>query len=111
MSEIKFIPYPKSIKVGGQHLDVNDVDRIGDGLLGECAIHLGTIEIARYVDRNDEPSATSKRNTFFHELTHAILGTMKHDLNNDEQFVSTFSSFLTEAMADAKFIDNDPEAK
>lgn len=44
---------------------------------------------------------------FFHELTHAILGTMKHELNNDEQFVSTFSSFLTEAMADAKFIDKD----
>ena len=45
MSEIKFIPYPKSIKVGGQHIDVNDVDRIGDGLLGECATHLGRAHV------------------------------------------------------------------
>lgn len=57
--------------------------------------------------RNDEPTEASKRQTFFHELTHSILGTMKHELNNDEQFVSTFSSFLTEAMADAKFIDKE----
>ena len=74
--ENKFIPYPKQIKVGGQLIDINDVDRIGDGVLGECAIHRGTIEIARFVDRNDEPTESSKRNTFFHELTHAILGTM-----------------------------------
>lgn len=105
--ENKFIPYPKQIKVGGQEIAINDVDRIGDGILGECAIHRGTIEIARFIERNDEPTESSKRNTFFHELTHAILGTMKHELNNDEQFVSTFSSFLTEAMADAKFIDKE----
>lgn len=105
--ENKFIPYPKQIKVGGLPIDINDVDRIGDGVLGECAIHLGKIEIARYVDRDDEPTEASKRQTFFHELTHSILGTMKHELNEDEQFVSTFSSFLTEAMADAKFIDKE----
>lgn len=104
--ETEYINYPKSIRVGGQHLDIVDVDRIGDGMLGQCSIHTGTIEIARYVDRNDEPTETSKRNTFFHEMTHAILGTMKHSLNDDEQFVSTFSSFLTEAMAEAKFIKN-----
>lgn len=105
--ENKFIPYPKQIKVGGTPIDIIDVDRIGDGILGQCELHLGKIEIARYVDRNDEPTEGSKRQTFFHELTHSILGTMKHELNEDEQFVSTFSSFLTEAMADAKFIDKE----
>lgn len=105
--ENKFLPYPKQIKVGGQEIAINDVDRIGDGILGECDITCGKIEIARLVGRSDEPTQSSKRNTFFHELTHAILGTMKHELNNDEQFVSTFSSFLTEAMADAKFIDKE----
>lgn len=105
--DFRSIPYPRQIKVGGQIINVNDVERIGDGLLGECSIHTGVIEIARVVSRNDEPSDTSKRNTFFHELTHAILGTMRHHLNDDEQFVSTFSSFLTEALADAKFIESD----
>ena len=105
--ENKFIPYPKQIKVGGTPIDINDVDRIGDGILGQCAIHLGKIEIAQYVGRNDEPTEASKRQRFFHELTHSILGTMKHEMNNEEEFVSTFSSFLTEAMADAKFIDKE----
>lgn len=32
--ENKFLPYPKQIKVGGQEIAVNDVERIGDGILG-----------------------------------------------------------------------------
>lgn len=38
-------------------------------------------------------------NTLYHEITHAILGTMGEvDLNNNERFVNCFSSFLAEAM-------------
>ena len=37
--------------------------------------------------------------TFLHELTHAILFAMgKEELNDDESFVNTFSSFLSEAI-------------
>ena len=37
--------------------------------------------------------------TFLHELTHAILFAIgKEELNDDESFVNTFSSFLAEAI-------------
>lgn len=38
---------------------------------------------------------SGKLNTFYHELTHAILATMgETELDANEKFVSTFSSFL-----------------
>lgn len=44
-------------------------------------------------------SESKKKQTFWHELTHAILFQMsKFDLNDDESFVNTFSSFLSEAI-------------
>jgi Zn-dependent peptidase ImmA (M78 family) len=37
--------------------------------------------------------------TFFHELTHAILGTLgRQDLNGDEAFVDTFAGLLWQAI-------------
>lgn len=40
-----------------------------------------------------------QQQTFFHELVHAILNTMrKDDLYDDESFVNTFASFLNEAI-------------
>ena len=40
-----------------------------------------------------------KKQIFLHELTHAILFAMgKDELNEDEAFVNTFSSFLSEAI-------------
>lgn len=58
----------------------------------------GTIEIARSVGRV-AVSESRKRQTFWHELTHAILHQMgKTDLNDDESFVNTFSSFLSGAV-------------
>lgn len=39
------------------------------------------------------------RTTFWHELTHAILDRMgKTDLNDSEEFVNTFSAFLSGAI-------------
>ena len=38
--------------------------------------------------------------TLMHEITHAILSAMgKEDLNDDESFVNTFASFLSEAIS------------
>ena len=57
------------------------------------------------VNKEDKQSEGSKKNTFYHELTHSILKTMGEDeLNNNEKFVCCFSSFLTEAMSKAVFI-------
>lgn len=102
----KFIPYPRQIKVGGQTIEVRDVERCNNNNVGEAHICGGFIEIADKLDKDETQSISSKRNTFFHELVHIILANMgEHELNDNEKFVCSFSGFLNEAMADAKFIE------
>ena len=58
----------------------------------------GTIDIVHGVD-GDRISESRIRTTFWHELTHAILDRMgRTDLNDDESFVNTFSTFLSGAI-------------
>jgi predicted heme/steroid binding protein len=40
--------------------------------------------------------------TFWHELTHAILYDMGHDLSSNERFVSAFANRLCDAVNSAK---------
>lgn len=47
------------------------------------------------------PSMRSE--TFWHELTHAILDDMQHKLALDEKFVTQFSQRLDQAVRSAKF--------
>lgn len=106
--ESKFIPYPRQIKVGGQRIEVRDVERCDSNNVGEAHTYCGYIEIAHKFNKDDVQSPDSKLNTFYHELVHVVLTNMgENDLNDNEKFVSTFAGFLTEAMADAKFIDKE----
>ena len=92
---------PPTINVGGSELNIEFPETLNDCQLGQTSIAEGFIRIANkyYTDRGLLiQSDSSKENTFYHELTHAILGTMCNELNNDEEFVSTFSSFLCSAM-------------
>jgi hypothetical protein len=54
-----------------------------------------TISLAKFVDMN-EVSEESRDSTYFHELVHCILGEMCHDLNNNEEFVQTVSTFVNQ---------------
>ena len=95
---------PKKFHVGGQDIDVKEVDICEDSCIGNIVLAQGEIQIARYVTRGIEQSESSKLNTFYHELTHAILKTMgEYELNNNEKFVNTFSGFLTEAIRSFKY--------
>lgn len=101
----EFIPYPSKIKVGGQVIEVRDVERCDNNNVGEAHTCGGFIEIADKFNKDDVQSADSKRNTFFHEMIHVILSNMGYnELNDNEKFVCSFAGFLTEAMTDAKFI-------
>lgn len=94
---------PKSFTVGGQDMDVLIADTIPEDKLGECTIWNGIIRIAR-VYKGIPQTQSSQYNTFFHELTHAVLDTMgEYELNNNEKFVCTFSGFLTEAIRSFKY--------
>ena len=97
----KFV-LPAKIKIGGQEIEIKNVSRYNGKALGRCCLASGYIEIAKTFndDSGDNPQTiTSQENTFYHEVTHAILMTMgEHSLNENEKFISVFSSFLTEVM-------------
>ena len=63
---------PSHFKVGGQIVEIRDVERSEDNSCGLCHISAGYIEIARKFNKDDQQSESSKVNTFYHELTHAI---------------------------------------
>ena len=98
---------PKEYRVGGQRIEVRMVDRCDGNSIGMEFLASGYIEIAHQYNKDRIQSEDSKVNTFYHELTHTILGTMgKKELNEDEEFVNTFASFLTEALTSAIFAEN-----
>ena len=94
---------PKSLRVGGQELEVRLVERCKNNELGTCCVAQGFIEIAEMYNREAIVVPSVQFNTFLHELTHAILDTMgENELSANEKFVNTFSSFLAEAITSSK---------
>lgn len=92
---------PATLHIGGQQIDVKEVDRCNDNNLGRCSLAAGVIEIARTFNSNGDytVSESSKQNTFVHEVLHAILDTMgETDLSNNEKFVCGCAGYLTEAI-------------
>ena len=89
---------PNKLKIGGVDYSIKHVEHCGiDDDFGLWRPQ-GIIEIANQAG-GYEISDSKKRQTFLHELTHAILFAMgKEELNDDESFVNTFSSFLNEAI-------------
>ena len=92
------INIPNKLKIGGVDYSIKHVEHCGiDDDFGLWRSQ-GIIELAKQ-SGGFEISESKKRQTFFHELTHAILCAMaKDELNEDESFVNTFSSFLNEAI-------------
>jgi hypothetical protein len=63
-----------------------------------------TITIAQgNTERGYVYNADERANTFWHELTHAILYDMSSKLTYDEQFVSDFADRLDQAIKTARF--------
>ena len=86
---------PSKIQVGGTWYDIIYPDRIEGTLMGITNYATTTIQLAKFVDM-DEVSEESRDSTYFHELVHCILGEMGHDLNNNEEFVQTVSTFVNQ---------------
>lgn len=95
---------PDQVKLGGTVMTVRRVARCDSNSVGEMCLAAGYIEIADRFNKDDEQTESSKLNTFYHELVHAILDTMgEHDLSKNEKFVSCFAGFMTDAMDKAVF--------
>ena len=90
---------PSKFKIGGDDYKVNIVEHCGvNDNFGRWWCTSDTIEIANQ-SGGYKVSDSRKRQTFFRELTHAILFQMgKYDLNEDDSFVNSFSAFLSEAI-------------
>ena len=105
---MKYKKIPSRYKLGGQGMEVRAVERCDDNCVGACTVSAGFVEIAEKFSKDQVQSPTSKVNTFYHELTHSILGTMgEKELDENEKFVCCFSSFLADAMEKAYFLEED----
>ena len=99
---------PKNLQVGGQDINVSFEDKLDNDCFGLSSISGGYIKIAKSFNNGTPQSDTSKCNTFYHELVHAILDTMgENELSRNEKFVNCFAGFLTEAMTEAYFKEDE----
>lgn len=99
-------PLPSTVKVGRKLYNVHTVDKMHKrGDMGRVVYDSKHIEIALRSSKTERPFNNNEvHETFWHELTHAILHDMGRDtLNRDERFVEEFSSRLHKAIKSARF--------
>jgi hypothetical protein len=97
---------PRLIRVGNKRYSVEvieallDKQKVGRIQYDEQRIQIGL----RNGDTSRKLPAAEIRDSFWHELTHAILYDMgRHNLNRDEAFVIGFASRLSKAIDSARF--------
>ena len=96
---------PRTIKVGKTEYTIYKVKKMDKkGIMGAVNydnkwIFLATHSNVRGVRFKKEEIA----DTFWHEMTHAILKDMGSKLESDENFVTAFSERLTNAILSARF--------
>jgi len=96
---------PKEIKVGKTKYNVEWFKEIRKGKQhchGFVSYLEKCIALAK-TDGTNKYSKQEKEETFWHELTHAILKDMNHELFDNEKFVTQFSQRLNDAIRSAKF--------
>lgn len=94
---------PKEITVGKRTYTVTRPHTIQDpSSMGRVDYDNKTIELALYDNKGNTFEQAEVDDTFWHELTHAILYDMGHDLSSNERFVSAFANRLSDAVNSAK---------
>lgn len=96
---------PKKIKVGKKWYDISTLKYMDkQGIMGTTNYKDKVIEVATHSNvRNVRFKKEEIYDTFWHELTHAILKDMGNKLEADEKFVTAFSERLTKAIISARF--------
>lgn len=99
MSKVKL---PKRITVGRKRFKIEQLPEIKDAE-GKATV-MGRVNFGRaHIQVSTKYPAAEVRNTFWHEITHAILDDMGSDLTNNERFVTAFANRLSDAIDSAKF--------
>lgn len=96
---------PKKIKVGNTEYTVNKVKHLDHrGAVGGTWYKQKVIEVATHSNiSNQRFKQEDIYDTFWHELTHAILKDMGSKLEGNEKFVTNFSERLNKAILSARF--------
>jgi len=95
---------PKRIKVGRKWYAIKQVKHAGKRIMGEIDYDKNTIKIGKESAALGTKYKTEEiYDTFWHEMTHAILHDMKSKLDDDEEFVISFSNRLNKAILSAEF--------
>lgn len=97
---------PRKVRVGNKHYSVEIVETMAQrgrmGGVNYAAKRITIGQSSNLTGKAYKPEAVA--DTFWHELTHAILADMgMHNLNNNEQFVTGFANRLTKAIQTARF--------
>lgn len=102
---MKDLTLPRKIKVGNNWYSVDIAESMKERLyMGEVHYAKRTITLARKSYRGIPLKLSALHETFWHELTHAILESMgRIDLDGDESFVEEFSARLAKAIQSARF--------
>lgn len=88
--------YPKKLTVGKTVYKIDYKNKSAATIHGR--VYYGE-KIIMYMNKNK----AVERNTFWHELTHAILYEMNNELCHDETFVTEFADKLSGAIDSARF--------
>lgn len=102
---MKQLTLPKKVKVGEKWYSVEVVEAMRDkSLMGQVNYDKQTIELGKRTHHGIPFKLSALHETFWHELVHAILHSMKeHELNEREHFVEEFSRRLARAINTARF--------
>lgn len=92
---------PTQVKVGRKPYRVLKI-KSATNVLGRCYPEAQVLHVATQHTERKLPEAKITE-TFWHELTHAILHDMGHPLWRDERFVVAFSQRLNNAIRSARF--------
>jgi hypothetical protein len=101
----KQLNLPKKIRVGNRWYSVDVVESMRNkSEMGRVHYERRTIELAQRTHHGVPFRLSALEDTFWHELTHAILHSMgEHELNNRESFVEEFARRLSAAIRTARF--------
>lgn len=91
---------PKSFQLHGHTITVRVVPR-SKWRHGKNAVGIWLPDKLR-IDLLADPIETQLQQVFCHELTHALLDQMNHELSHDEVFVDNFGALLQQALTTFK---------
>jgi len=97
----------KIFNLGTREFTVEVVDDWDSHYLGSTYAAAGKITIYKKADEHQEVPADKLEEILWHEVCHATLISLgRHDLSDDETFVCSFSTLLTQAINSMEDIED-----